>query len=196
MSFYLADAQNNFEVDLSSGWMFYDLIHDKNDSDNAFGGYGAHSEIHLSYYKSIAKKVTGKIGIGYANNYLLNSKSFGLNQDVPTTSYASLRLSAFYTPEGKRLSYSFGFSNYFLLHKEKQDRNEFQRRIYSNIDLGFMIKMSNHWNFHLNTPITIAPMYKNDNEWGYSSIDTGPEIRPVNVWVETIGLRLGFGYNF
>jgi hypothetical protein len=113
---------------------------------------------------------------------------------VDASHYASLRLGTDVQTFWKPMKFTTTLSSYLYLHKEPQDMFGFQRRFFTNLDLGLKFRMGDRLSLKINSPITIAPMFQDndrttlDNGRGYSFI--------VDADVELTGLNIGLIYKF
>lgn len=181
-------AQKNIEIEFSTGVMIYDVFKEPENDISSYEGFGIQSSIDFWLRKSFSEKLTGKLGIGYSN-FL---HGIFVTSDDDLTSYLSIKLSSDYNFYKDRLSMLISFSNYILLHKEIQDKLYLraQRRIFTNIDLGLLVRLNKKWTLGFYSPITIFPMFKSDENFGILGING--EI--LGVKAGTTGLRIGIIY--
>lgn len=179
-------GQGNFEVELREGFLFYDIFKDPNDIRNTFQGYGVQSDIGLIYRYTISKPVELEFGLGYSNFYLLEPRSI-LDNGTLSSSYFSFRYGIAFNIS-KRLQMVSNLNNFLLLHREKQGFA--QRRMFTNLELGFGCDISDRWKLYATTPLSIYPMHFSDS---YGLVTpTGSII--LNSYVELIGINIGLRY--
>jgi hypothetical protein len=184
---YNVKGQNSFETQITTGWMFHDYIGQSEDVLKFYKGYGIHSNFNIGFYRKINQVDIG-LGLGYCNvHYLIG--------EVDNSSYSTIKFEGRLKSKLSRLTYTAAVNNHILLHREKQDLQKFQRRIFTNIDLGINYKINDKISFLVNSPITILPLFTipNNIKWGYLYQGS---IRFVDIWVETIGVNVGFIYHF
>lgn len=184
----ITNAQERFEIEASTGWNFYNHFNEADFYDNFYIGYGLQHGLDIWYSKKINRTLDVRLSVGYANFYHLDFEV------VNPSHYASLRLGTDIQTFWQPMKFSTTLSSYLYLHPEPQDRFGFQRRFFTNIDLGLKFKMSDRLSLKINSPITIAPMFQDndrgriDNGRGYSFV--------VDADVELTGANIGLIYNF
>ena len=187
-TFTISNAQEHFELEASTGQNFYNQFNEADIYDYFYIGYGIQSGLDVWYSKKINNTFDTRLGLGYANFYHLDLMV------VDASHYASLRLGTDVQTFWKPMKFTTTLSSYLYLHKEPQDMFGFQRRFFTNLDLGLKFRMGDRLSLKINSPITIAPMFQDndrttlDNGRGYSFI--------VDADVELTGLNIGLIYKF
>lgn len=182
-------SQKNFELELREGFIFYDLFKDKNDIYNTFQGYGMQTDVSLIYRYEMHPRYDVQFGLGYSNFYFLDPAMILTGQNL-FSSYMSLKIGV----DGKltnRLALSLAANNYILLHKEKL--GTYQKRMFTNMDLGFRIDLADRWKLYVTSPISISPI-AGTKDFGYYIPQVG-SVR-LNSYVEMTGLNIGLRYAF
>ncbi len=187
----IAKSQNNWGVELSEGFVFFDYFGDEpRGHDKVFAGYGMQTEFDVwrNFYN--IKNIDFKIGMGYTNYWYMYDYGFTfIAEDEISTSYLNLKLGVDYKP-WHRVNFLLNSTHYFLLHKDKQQRS--QNRWFTNLDLGVRIKLFKNFKLSLWSPITLYPLHNGERVTRplsllYSDFDP---------WVELTGLNLGISYEF
>jgi hypothetical protein len=184
----ITNAQEHFELEASTGWNFYNRFNEADFYDKNYIGYGIQSGLDFWFSKKINKTFDARLGLGYANFYHLDF----IVSDA--SHYASMRLGTDIQTFWKPMKFSTTLSSYLCLHKEPQDFFQFQRRFFTNLDLGLKFKMSDKLSLKINSPITLFPMFQDDNR---SRINTGTGYSfLVDADVELTGANIGLIYKF
>ncbi len=182
------NAQEHFEVEASTGWNFYNLFDDEIDINDLYVGYGLQYGIDAWYSRKINNTFDTRIGIGYANFYHLD---FAVS-DI--SNYMSLRLGTNIQTFWKPMKVTTSLSSYILLHQNLQDRFNFQRRFFTNLDLGLKFRLGDKLSLKLDSPISLIKMYQDDNMSIIRRFNNTPLV--VDADVELTGLNLGLIYRF
>jgi hypothetical protein len=183
----LSKSENHVSLELGIGYLFYDVINQKEDVLNYYQGQGLQSNLNVWFNKSIHEKIDAKFGLGYTNYAHLNYEAI----NASTSSYLNFRFGSDIQTGIQPIQLSFAISNYLLLHKELQDINQFQKRIFTNIDIGANIKLTDKLSLSVTTPLTIFPMIEG-YRWGY--YQNNEVIMMDNAIVGTTGLNIGLNY--
>ncbi|MFK7948420.1 MAG: hypothetical protein AB8G11_12590 [Saprospiraceae bacterium] len=186
-SISILSAQERFEIETSAGWNFYNYFNNADFYDDFYIGYGAQYGLDLWYSKKLNRTFDVRLGMGYAHFQHLD---FAV---VDPSHYGSLRLGTDIQTFWKPMKFTSTLSSYMLLHPELQDR--LQRRFFTNLDLGLKFKMGDRFALRINSPITIAPMFQDDDRLRiFSGIGGGSFL--VDADVEVTGANIGLIYNF
>jgi hypothetical protein len=184
----ITTAQEHFELEASTGWTFFNLINSPEyEYDNEYMGYGIQSTLDIWLAQRFKEKHDFKIGLGLTQYYFLDFTV------TPPSYYANFRIGADFQTRFKKIKFTSSLSNHVYLHKYNEDIWDFRRRVFTKLDLGLRFKMNNRLSFHVNSPLTIFPMFQDDNSWGYF---TPQGIVPADANVELTGLNVGLIYNF
>lgn len=185
------NSQDNIAIELSEGFVFFDYFgKEPKGFDKVFAGYGLQTEFNLwrTIYKY--KSIQSKIGLGYTNYYYLYDYGFSfIAREEVSTSYLNLKLGMDYKPTWSKITLLLNLTNYFLLHKEKQQYS--QNRWFSNLDIGLRIKLLKKIHLSLWSPITISPLHE-----GLSLSRPKDMSIHYKPWIEITGLNLGISYSF
>ena len=181
-------AQEHFEVEASTGWNFYNYFNEDADLLDRYVGYGLQYGLDVWYSKKVNNTFDTRLGLGYANFYHLDFTVTNASH------YASLRLGTDIQTFWRPMKFSTTLSSYLYLHPEAQDLFGFQRRFFTNLDLGLKFRMSDRLSLKINSPITIAPMFQDDNRAMIANGFGG--VFPVDTDVELTGVNVGLIYNF
>jgi hypothetical protein len=182
-------AQEHFELEAGTGWVFFNLINSPEyEFDNAYMGYGTQSTIDGWLVQRFWGKHDFKVGLGLTQYYFLDVSAV-----TPPSYYANFRIGADWQTPLEKVKFTTNLSNHIYLHKYNEDSWDFRRRVFTKLDLGLRFQMNNRLSFHVNSPLTIFPMFQNDNNIGH--LIPGGEI-PVDGHVELTGLNVGLIYNF
>jgi hypothetical protein len=184
----ITNAQEHFEVEASTGWNFYNHFNENTDFLDRYVGYGLQYGLDVWYSKKINKTFDTRLGLGYANFHHLDFIV------VDASHYATLRLGTDIQTFWRPMKFSTTLSSYLCLHPEPQDRFGFQRRFFTNLDLGVKFRMGDRLSLKINSPITIAPMFQDDNGSGIAGGFGGFVVFDADV--ELTGANIGLIYNF
>jgi hypothetical protein len=185
----ITHAQEHFEIEASTGWNFYNHFNQADFYDKNYIGYGVQSGLDFWFSKKINNTFDARLGVGYANFYHLDFIVSGVSN------YSSLRLGTDIQTFWKPMKLSSTLSSYLCLHKEPQDRFNFQRRFFTNLDLGLKFKMNDRLSLKINSPITIFPMYQ-DNNLSRIALGSGRYSYVIDANVELTGANIGLIYKF
>jgi hypothetical protein len=183
----LSKNESDISVELGAGYLFYDIINHEEDILNYYQGQAIQSNLNVWFNKSIHEKINAKFGLGYTNYKHINYNAI----NTSTSSYLNFRLGSDVQTSLQPLKLSLAISNYLFLNKTLQDVNKFQKRLFTNIDLGANINLTDKLSLSVTTPLTIFPMIEG-YRWGY--YQNGESIMIDNTFVGTTGLNIGINY--
>lgn len=180
-------AQETYHVEASTGWMFFNLISNPDDFLGHYKGYGIQNDVTFWLNENANEKFNFKAGIGYTNFIPLDFQALG---NATASSYLGLKVGGNLNLSDKA-KLRTDLSSYVLLHKDFQDDNSLQRRIFTNLEVGLERNLGDNWSFFFSTPITLRYMYKSREGNGYLGYDG---IVPWDANVELVGLNFGLNY--
>jgi hypothetical protein len=187
-SLTVSNAQEHFELEASTGWTFFNLINSPEyEYDDAYMGYGIQSTVDMWLSQRFKEKHDFKIGLGLTQYYFLDFIV------TPPSYYANVRIGIDWQTPLEKIKFTTNLSNHVYLHKYNEDLWDFRRRVFTKLDLGLRFKMNERLSFNVSSPITIFPMFQNDQNAGY--LIPGGSV-PVDGRVELTGLNVGLVYNF
>lgn len=183
----LSRSESSISLEIGASYLFYDVLNHEEDVLNYYQGQAIQSNLNIWFNKSIHEKVDAKFGLGYTNYNHINYNVI----NASTSSYLNFRFGTDIQTGLQPLKLSFAVSNYLLLNKELQDSYKFQKRLFTNIDLGANINLTDRLSLSITTPLTIFPMIEG-YRWGY--YQDSEFIIINNTIVGTTGLSIGINY--
>ena len=187
-TFTISNAQEHFELEAGTGWTFFNLINSPEyEYDDAYMGYGIQSTVDVWLSQRFKEKHDFKIGLGLTQYYFLDFEV------TDPSYYANFRIGADFQTPFKKVKFTSSLSNHIYLHKYNEDRWDFRRRVFTKLDLGLRFQMNERLSFYVNSPLTIFPMFQDDNFKGYFTVNG---LIPADANVELTGLNVGLIYNF
>jgi hypothetical protein len=184
-------SQNSISIGIKSGFLFYDLINQKEDTDNVINGYGTQLDVFINYKNSIGRLHIVN-GIGFTRfDHLDNNFYFTLernpNRSRLLSNYLNASVGTRFPIKNSKIYFGADLIAYFLAHKHRINFTE--RRVFANLDMSFNFCFK-RFEFLISTPLTLLPMYReNTIESSYLS-QTG-EFVQINSFVEMTGLHVG-----
>lgn len=185
-------SQNNFEIEVSEGFIFFDYFgNEPKGWDKEFTGYGLQSEINFWYSIYEINKLKVKLGVGYTQlNYLYGyySHFFAESNNISRSPFINLKFGTEYKPNWSKIAFNLNSTHYFAVG----DRFFAEYKWFTNIDIGFKIKLIKHLSLSMWSPITLKPIVDGSRTWKpieFLKLNYDP-------WVEMTGLNLGISYEF
>lgn len=197
-------GQNKFELNLRSSWVYFTLNEDARETFGrnfkAFEGPNWVNEVSATIPIYNKNKINIELTSGYVLFWTLHGSTWQRGTNLET--YIPVRIGINYNLL-KWLKPSFEISNYVLTSRKRGEQfryfpdigtvvaNSGIRSWYTNIDLGFEIKLNKKSNLTLSTPITIFPMFYVKD---LGLLEPGSSL--INMIAGNKGINVQYSYGF
>lgn len=167
------------------GWVFFDLIGQHEGRPyNYFYAYSYEVETIYSFHPTMFSE---NINVGVGHMFHTELDGYNVNS---VTHYINLMVSYQLVDAQERNRLDLSLNNYLVLATEGNSR--YLRRMFINIKVGYVRKLSRRFDLVIKSPISLRVPYYGHVGWQITPGDWNE----VRARAETIGLSVGLKYNF
>jgi len=184
------DAQDDFYAQVRFGMMTHTALNLPKEVRSAFISESQQYEVFFGKKLFINEKYKLSGSVGFAQFQFSDSRQFR-DGETRRSRYFAVAYGLARKLPAEKLSVSLGVSHYVLAHRDKQDFD--QRRVFSNLELGFGYLIKKDLEVSVSSPWTIYPMFL--KRVSVRSED-GTQSTRYNGVSRNLGASLGLKYNF